>query len=426
MQPTYTLHKKELLQTFLMVLLYGLAFYGLQIVLYRMGLFANYPTHDNLISWDAGWYRSIARRGYIYSSIGQSNSGFYYLFPAIWGLTGFNGVAISILNMAFFAAGLSILSGMFQLQTREKFLWLSMPAVFFAFVPYAEALFFLLSTLCLYGIASHKKGFIIVSLFLLSLTRATAIFVIPAFLCMEMLGGSRKDILRNLLRYLGLYILPSLAGLAAFVIIQFRATGVWFAYFIAQSTFWKRIFASPIFPLYNSVGYNTFLLNTLALFTCLTAFITLVVFIVRWLGRQQQQNKVLVVSLAYLTMNLFSSLFYSPQWFEGRTDVIGSFRYVMMTPFFYVFLNYFTRQLQYKWQHYLLAVLYATGVWMAFGAYVHLQELLFFTVNTVLIVFYMISSNSKLEWPVIALTIINFLFQLMLFQFFIGRTSLVD
>ncbi len=63
---------------------------------------------------------------------------------------------------------------------------------------------------------------------------------------------------------------------------------------------------------------------------------------------------------------------------------------------------------------------------MAFGAYVHLQELLFFTFNTVLIVFYMISSNSKLEWPVIALTIINFLFQLMLFQFFIGRTSLVD
>lgn len=426
MLPTHTLHKKELLQTFLMVMVYGLSFYALQIVLYRSGLFAHYPTHDDLVSWDAGWYRSIARSGYAFNSTGQSNSGFYYLFAAIWGLTGFNGVAMSILNMAFFATGFSILSGMFQLQTREKMLWLSMPAVFFAFVPYAEALFFLLSTLCLYGIASQKKGFIIAGLFLLSLTRATAIFVIPAFLCMELLGGSRKEIPRNLLRYLGLYILPSLAGLATFVFIQYRATGVWFAYFIAQSTFWKRIYAAPIFPLYNSVGYHTFLLNALALFTCLTAFITLMVFAVRWLGRQQQQNKVLVVSLAYLTMNLFSSLFYSPQWFEGLTDVIGSFRYVMMTPFFYVFLNYFSRQLEYRWQHYILAVLYATAVWMAFGAYVHLQELLFFTFNTVLIVLFMLSGKSKAEWATIALTVINFLFQMLLFQFFIGRTSLVD
>jgi hypothetical protein len=63
---------------------------------------------------------------------------------------------------------------------------------------------------------------------------------------------------------------------------------------------------------------------------------------------------------------------------------------------------------------------------MAFGAYVHLQELLFFSFNTVVILLFMACSNRKPGWPTIALTLINFLFQMLLFQHFISRTSLVD
>ncbi len=420
------LDKKEVLHTFLLVMLYGIGFYCLQIVLYRIGMFSSYPTHDSLISWDAGWYRDIARRGYAYSNIGQSNSGFFYLFPAIWKLTGFNGVAISLLNMSFFAAGLSVLAGMFKPDIQHKMLWVSMPAVMFAFVPYAEAVYFLLGAVCLYGISAQRTWLIVASLFLLSLTRATAIFVVPAFLCMEVLSCSRKDIPRNIGRYLLLYILPSAAGLATFVFIQYQATGVWFAYFIAQSTFWRRIYSAPILPFYNGVGYHTILLNALAIFACLTAFVMLIFRITKWLARGEQQDKVLVVSLAYLTTTLFSSLFYSPLWLNGATDVIGTFRYTMMTPFFYVFLNHVTRNTTYKWQHYVIVFLFATGVWMAFGAYAHLQELLFFSFNTVVILLFMACSSRKLEWPAIALTLINFLFQMLLFQHFIGRTSLVD
>jgi hypothetical protein len=243
---------------------------------------------------------------------------------------------------------------------------------------------------------------------------------------MEVLSGSRKDIPRNVGRYLLLYILPSAVGLATFVLIQYQATGVWFAYFIAQSTFWRRIYSTPILPFYNGVGYHTVLLNALAIFSCVTAFIMLIFRITKWLARGEQQDKVLVVSLAYLTTTLFSSLFYSPLWLNGATDVIGTFRYTMMTPFFYVFLNHVTRNTTFKWQHYVVVFLFATGVWMAFGAYVHLQELLFFSFNTVVILLFMACSNRKPGWPTIALTLINFLFQMLLFQHFISRTSLVD
>jgi len=426
MQATSTLNRKDLINTFLLVVGYGAVFYGLQFFLYRTGLFAHYPDADNLVSWDANWYQSIARHGYGYSDRGQSNSGFFYLFAAIWGITGLDGLGISCLNLLFFAAAFSVLAGMFRLNLKEKMLWLSMPAVFFAFIPYAEALFFLLATLCLLGIREQRKWLIMVSLFLLSLTRATAIFVIPAFLCMELAGSARKDLLKSLVRYLWLYVLPSLAGLGAFVLIQYRATGMWFAYFIAQATFWRRVYTVPVLPFYNGVGNHTLWLNSLAMFVCLTAFILLLVVMVRWLAKDRQADKVLVVSLGYLTMTLFSALFYSPLWNYNRTDIIGNFRYVMMTPFFYVLVNHFTRELQYKWYHYVLVFVYASGAWMAFGAYEHILQFLFFTFNTVIVLFYMGTSSKKVEWPAIALIAINVFFQLHLFQFFISRITLVD
>ncbi|MFI5196224.1 MAG: hypothetical protein ACHQD8_03975 [Chitinophagales bacterium] len=418
--------KKDFINTFLLVIFYAAAFYGIQFFLYKTAIFATFPTSENLVSWDAGWYQNIAKNGYSFNGSDQSNSGFFYLLPAIWNMVGANGWGMSILNTIFFATGFSILSGIYKLPMRDKLLWLSMPAVFFAFVPYAEALFFLLATLCILGIKKQQCWLIWTSLFLLSLTRATAVFAIPAFFCMELVSNNRNNWLRSLSRYITLYVFPSLAGLAVFIIIQYWKTHVWFAYFIAQSRFWKRTYANPVFPLFNGTGQRTVWLNALALFACFIAFIFLIVMLAQWLIKNKQRDKILVFSMAYLGMTLFTSLFYSPQWLVGFTDVSGTFRYAMMNPFFYVFLYYFTYQIHYKWQHYLLVFFLAGGVWMAFGAYLHIQYFLFFTANTIMIFFYMLHANKKLEWPAIVLIAINILLQAHLFQHYISKINLVD
>ena len=418
--------KKDFINTFLLVVFYAAAFYGIQFFLHRTTIFSTTPTPENLVSWDAGWYREISQNGYSYNDSGQSSSGFYFLFAAIWKVTHLDGLGMSILNIIFFASGFSILSGLFKLSAQDKLLWLSMPTVFFAFVPYSEALFFLLSTLCILGIKEQKTWLIWLSLFLLSLTRATALFVIPAFFCMEMLANNRDNWLKSLSRYITLYIIPTLLGTALFVLIQYWQTHVWFAYFIAQSQFWERIFGLPVFPLVNGVGVYTMWLNALAVFSCFIAFIFLFVMLVQWLFKNKQRDKILVLSMAYLSMTFLTSIFYSPKWIKNTTDVIGTFRYAMMNPFFYVFIHYFTREVHYKWQHYIFIFLLASGIWMAFGAYVHIDYFLFFTTNTIMILFYMLSSNKKLEWPAIILITINFFMQVHMFQLFISNKILMD
>jgi hypothetical protein len=243
---------------------------------------------------------------------------------------------------------------------------------------------------------------------------------------MELLSNTKGKWLSSIVKYLVNYISPTLAGLGTFILIQYWQTHVWFAYFLAQSKFWKREYSTPTFPLINGSGMLTILLNAFAVFVCTTAVILLLVILVRWITKNRIERNVLTLSCGYLSMTLFTILFYSPRWQINFTDVIGSFRYAMVTPFFYVILYYFTHEIAYKWPHYVLVFVAASGVWMAFGAYEHIQTFLFFCTNTVLVFLYMAYSSKKLEWPVLALTAINFLIQAQLFQHYISRISLVD
>ncbi|MBX2907106.1 MAG: hypothetical protein KF744_13760 [Taibaiella sp.] len=410
----------------LLTLGYAAFFFVIQFFIYRIGLVQNFPDASTIQRWDSSWYKSVGFDGYSYSPTRQTTSGFFWLFPAVWSLLGCDALVISIVNILFLALGFGALAVIFRLPARVQLLWLSTPAVFFAFVPYAEALFFCLSCFCLLGIFRRRLWLASTMLFLMALTRATAVFVIPAFLAMEVMANSRREIIKSLLRGVWYFVLPSLLGLAAFVLIQYSATGVWFAYFKAQAECWKRVWATPVFPLFSSGGYLTFWLNALAVFVCLTAFIYVIVVLIGWIRKNAIQERLLTVSMAYLGVALLSTLFYSPQWSPGHTDVIGTFRYTMLSPFFFVFLHHFGQARDYKWYHYFVVVLYASSVWMAFGAYFHIREFLFFTVNTLFIIFYMLDSRRGAEWPGQLLLVANFLLQVSFFQQFLVGVSLVD
>jgi hypothetical protein len=417
--------RKVFFHTVLFVVIYVFLFYCLQFFLARFGMAAHYPTGENITSWDAGWYRAIAERGYIHDDQGQSNTGFYFLFPFLWKILHLNAWGISAFNALCFATGLGVIASLYKLSVAERLLLLTMPQVIIAFVPYSEALFFLLSALSFLGVHQQNRGLTWISLFLLSLTRATTITLIPAFLAMELLTNDRNLWGKSLVRYLVNYFLPLITGLAVFVLIQYAQTGVWFAYFKAQSTFWMRIYSPPIFPLKGS-DYSTFWLNAMAVFVCFIAALYLITFSVRWLIRNVRYEKELVLSISYLAITLYLTLFYSAKWEADKTDVIGTFRYALLNPFFFRFLIYLTKECQYKWQHYVLAIILASGTWMAFGAYIHIQYFLFFTGNTVIIVLYMLNSNKKLEWPAFMVIALNFFFQVFYFQKFISQFSIVD
>ena len=407
-------------KTFVLVLLYVTGFAGLHFFLNYAGISVVIPTEANLCRWDAGFYREIAEQGY-HTGAGQNNSGFFFLFPLLWYLFQLNVWGVCLMNILFFAIGFSLLSGLYKLSMADKLIWLSVPTVYFIFVPYSEALFFLLSTLCIYGIQKDKKLIIWISIYLLSMTRATTIFLVPAFFMMELLGAEKSEFGRSMKLFLVRYFVPSVTGLTTFVLVQYWKTGVWFAYFIQQSKYWERRFNFPVLP-FSQLDWSIRIIwfCALAMFVCFIALIYLVQLIYKWVIRNQCADKVLLLSLTYLAMTLYVIVFYNPIWGTNTTLVIGASRYALVNPFFYVVLYHFTNRFVYNWRHFIFIFALSTLFWLAFGSYRHLHDAMFFSMNTIWIIFYMLYANKRITWPGMVIMALSFFFQVLFFQQFLS------
>ncbi|HXS38029.1 MAG TPA: hypothetical protein VN721_15105 [Flavipsychrobacter sp.] len=412
---------KSAVNTFSLVLIYAFSFFFIQFFLHKIGMVSATPNHYNLLYWDSGWYQSIVVNGYQYSS-GPSNSGFYILLPWLWGILHLNAWEVCILNIVLFATGFTILSSLIRPSTVDKIIWLSIPCVYFAFIPYTESLFFLLSSACLYGIIKEKKIIIWVSLFFLSLTRATVIFLLPAFLIMELLTNDRRHLLKSIYRYIVYYFLPLVIGTLVFILYQYWKTRIWFAYFRQQSIYWERKFNIPTLPFHSMEGERTIWLSAIAMFACLIAIIMLFQIAKNWLLKNKiYHNKLLALSLAYLMMALIVVICFNPTWGTYTTNVMGMFRYSLITPFFFIFLYHITNNVQYKTRDFIIIAIIANIVWLTFGSYVHVKYFIFFNVNTAIIFLYMLYANKKLTWPALIIVAINVLLQINLFQQFIKQ-----
>lgn len=374
---------------------YVALFFAVQYVLHRVGMLTLFPDNENLVHWDAAWYQSIAQNGYVYWQEQPSNCGFFFFFPLVWQLTGLFPFAMSILNGLFFATGVSVLSVLYPPRLGELLVWISVPSMFFMFVPYAEALFFLLSAVCLLCMVRGKVWGIWLSLFLLSLTRANAIIFLPVFTVAEVLADNRHYWLRSVKRALFRYAIPLIAGMAFFVWYQYSQTGIWLVYYKLQAEFWGRQFSLPAFPLTSTWGRRYLWLNGFALFTGLPVFGYLLRAMWLWYKNEQKQERVWGVSLLFLCASFFLILFFNPKWGAGGTSVFGAHRYLLAGPFFLVFLRRFAYEGGYRLKHYLLVIFTANAFWLLFGSYQSVEDLAYFNIGTLVVVAYMLLSRDK-------------------------------
>jgi len=144
-------------KAFIFALCYGFSFYILQFFLAKTGMFSILPNSTNLKSWDVGFYDSIRQNGYDAQS---DNTGFFILFPLLWKISGLGIWGITFLNIVFFALGFAFL--MRVIEEEDPVFWLlglTLPSVYFAFLPYTESLFFLLGSLILYSIKKRHSGY---------------------------------------------------------------------------------------------------------------------------------------------------------------------------------------------------------------------------------------------------------------------------
>jgi hypothetical protein len=151
------------------------------------------------------------------------------------------------------------------------------------------------------------------------------------------------------------------------------------------------------------------------MFVAFISFILGWVLLVKWLVKKLViRDKLLVLSIVYLSLSLLYGIFFNPTWRDDLTIVAAQYRYIMACPFFFVILHHFGQK-EYKLQHFIAIILLASGAWMAFGAYKHILELVFFNFNTLLIVLFMLHSR-KLSWATVLLAAINFFLQATIMQ----------
>lgn len=74
------------LSTFLGVLSYFACVYIFQIFLSRIGYPVILPNAATLSRWDANIYMQVANRGYVFTTLSETNTGVFVLFPIIWHL----------------------------------------------------------------------------------------------------------------------------------------------------------------------------------------------------------------------------------------------------------------------------------------------------------------------------------------------------
>ena len=412
---------KRSINTFTLVVAYGLFIFCLQMFLYKIGITTVWPGTAALRSWDAAVYEEVSKIGYYYVNEQKSNGGVFILFPWVWHLLHVGIVGISMVNLLFFATGLTILTNIYPVNSNEKVLWLTTPSLYFMWVPYTEALFCMLTCIIFYAIVNQKKWLMWACLFIVSLCRPTAVFLIPSLLAMELLTNDREAGLKVFGSYLLNYALPTIAGNVAFVLVQYYYMGVWFPYYIGQSKYLGHKFSMPKLPFCTFYGGERITwLCAYAMIPCVIALILLGKKSYEWLFKNKKSDdKIWVLTLCYLPIILFVMIFFNPKWGSGTTHLLGIHRYVFCSPFIFVFLYQMVSKPQtYKLKHFIFIFALCNIVFLSMLHYTHIQKFIFYNFITALVLAYMYHSINKRSWVVMAICAFNLLIQVSLFNQF--------
>lgn len=191
--------------------------------------------------WDAGWYVSIAERGYFFTPDGQSNVAFFPLFPLLILAATFLGLnsfvaGWLIANLAFLGAGLlfwRLTEATAGGQAAHRgLLWLTVfPYAFFYGAVYAESLFLLGAVGAFWAAERGRFGLATVLGAMAALTRPVGIVLLPALVAFR-LRTSRSP--RDLLVFLAIPLAPAL-----FLGYLWWAFGTPLAFFASHSRGWN-------------------------------------------------------------------------------------------------------------------------------------------------------------------------------------------
>ena len=390
---------------------------GIYILLFVLTIFTIQQTwikdlldSANFLYWDAEHYNFIKENGYQGYRVA-----FFPLLPLIWRFFSFSIYGIAFINVIIYLSSFYILIKTLKITSASEIaIYLSIPSFIFFYLPYSESMFFLCSLLILIGLKNNKENLVYAGLFFAILSRPAFTIFIPALIITEILNRPKDKIYFRI----GIYLIITLIGLIVVGIIQYIDTDEWFKFFSAQKG-WGNELQIPKIPLTSWAGGFivrtdgfAFLIGILA-----GSYLTALIFKFNCL-REKIISKEVIFSLAYLGGITLSVLL-----FRGGS-LFSLNRFVFATPFIIVVLNYWINQ-EFHFRNKQLFIIFGIVFlfWMLFGSYVHIQEIIKFTLLSlyVILLFALKSDNQFIKkYSFLVLIFTNFTFQIIFYLRFLS------
>jgi hypothetical protein len=383
------------------------------------GLIRDYPTADSLVQWDACWYRSIVERGYVYKANAQCNLAFFPLFPLLWRVCG-SPWLISFINLIMLLAGLTLLTGCIHISSRTLLLLLSIPNLFFCYVPYSEASFFFTCSLFIYGWKHDKFYIAVIGMALACLSRSAATVFVPVIVISFILNFRKETLGKDIRKHMVL-LMTGISSVMLVHLIQYLQTGSWFKFFETQR-YWGREFNWPSLFLTTWGEWHWAWLDGLAFFIGVVCMAGLIYLLIRKVKNPNKTiDPVFLFSMGYLMMAMFVVLFFGPADtnYYG-TSVYSINRFVFATPFFAVFFSTFGRYIKFEFRTVVIFLFLANIVGFVFGAFTGIDRCLYWAVTFAYAFLFLWLDHTKWRREIwTALYLINTIFQLWMFNSFI-------
>ena len=399
----------------------ALAIYFITFTLLKtLGVLSEFPNANNLLNWDASWYYSIVKEGYIYHEGVQSNTGFFPGFPFLWKSLAASPQVISLINLLLYLSGLYFLHLYFSKTLIHTVFILVLPSTFFLFIPYSEALFYIFSVGFIISWVKNKHLLLILFAISLSIVRPVFFFLIPALISIILFKPWKDNFLK-----IGLSSFSLLLGAAiGFIIIGYEQNDL-FLYSKSQINNWSHSFQLTSFPLTTWRGYRILWLDALALLFTLSATLILILsFYKKWILKKTISiDPIVLVAFGYLFMSLIYVLFFHPVE-EDRTSILSLNRYVFVNPFFHLLLFKYmgnftaTRKVLITIISIIIVCLISIGFPYTNVVELSYSQSLFFYIVLAIYMFGVFLIFIKFKYSVILVTVLSLIHLLLLFYLF--------
>jgi hypothetical protein len=315
---------------------------------------------ENFIHWDVKFFKFMEENsdGTKNTLPGIGTYAFSPLFPFLWKISHLPAKWISLLNYLLFAFSILILSNLFLSQSDFKksdrlflfILALTLPSVFSFYIPYCESTYIFTFSIALWGLFKEKFWVFFIGMIAFVLSRPSFLIVGIAFICTDIYFLVINKNFKLFFKELGIKLLPIFIGMILTFCLQYLKSGSFFRMFTVHSQFWQHDFQFPTtITDWSTESYG------MNIFSILCIVLPSVIFLFTYLFKYYKGKKLSPVSLfssenrdQYLFN--FSIIFFFGNFlfviFTQGGNLNGMHRYILVSPFFYIFFFLLIKKLK--------------------------------------------------------------------------------